>query len=74
MTASFETGVHYYYYYYLLTGASPYPGMAGPDVMEFVQKGCRMEKPRHCSDTMYVYMGSIHAPIFFNTKTLRKTL
>ena len=30
--------------------------MSGPQVMEFVQKGCRMQKPKHCSDPMYSIM------------------
>ena len=33
-------------------GSSPYPGMSGPDVMTFIQKGCRMSKPMHTSDAM----------------------
>ena len=36
----------------ILTGSSPYPGLTGPQVMQRIQRGYRMEKPRHCSDDL----------------------
>lgn len=39
-----------------IAGSSPYPGMSGPDVMELVQMGYRMNKPRQCSDELYAIM------------------
>ncbi|ELU15290.1 hypothetical protein CAPTEDRAFT_104413 [Capitella teleta] len=37
-------------------GSSPYPGMTSEQVMDFVQKGCRMAKPTHCSQSLYTLM------------------
>jgi hypothetical protein len=34
-------------------GSTPYPGLSGPQVMDFVQKGRRMKKPKHCTDELY---------------------
>ena len=33
-------------------GSSPYPGMNGSDVMELIQSGYRMEKPKLCNEDM----------------------
>ena len=38
--------------YFLITGSSPYPGMSGPDVMELINMGYRMDKPKLCSELM----------------------
>jgi serine/threonine protein kinase len=37
-------------------GSTPYPGMSGPEVMTFVQKGCRMPKPPNTTDAIYAIM------------------
>jgi len=37
-------------------GSSPYPGISGPDVMERLQAGYRMEKPVLCMDNLYILM------------------
>ena len=35
-------------------GASPYPGMNSYEVVSFLQDGYRMDKPKHCSDELWV--------------------
>ncbi|XP_078575761.1 tyrosine kinase receptor Cad96Ca-like [Branchiostoma floridae x Branchiostoma japonicum] len=37
-------------------GATPYPGMSKREVMDGVQQGYRMVKPRHCDDELYTLM------------------
>lgn len=37
-------------------GASPYPGMNSQEVINFLQDCYRMDKPKHCSDELYVLM------------------
>ncbi|XP_078378637.1 fibroblast growth factor receptor 2-like isoform X1 [Oculina patagonica] len=37
-------------------GASPYPGMNSQEVINFLQDCYRMDKPKHCSDELYVVM------------------
>jgi len=38
--------------YVVHTASTPYPGLSGPEVMEFVEQGRRMKKPRHCTDEL----------------------
>jgi len=33
-------------------GSTPYPGLSGSQVMQFVQQGRRMKKPAHCTDEL----------------------
>ncbi len=35
-----------------IPGSSPYPGMSGHDIMDLIEDGYRMDKPKHCSDAM----------------------
>ncbi|XP_020611511.1 fibroblast growth factor receptor 2-like isoform X2 [Orbicella faveolata] len=37
-------------------GASPYPGMNSQEVINFLQDSYRMDKPKHCSEELYVLM------------------
>ncbi|ELU06579.1 hypothetical protein CAPTEDRAFT_45220, partial [Capitella teleta] len=37
-------------------GSSPYPGMTGRDVMEMIDQGYRMDRPRHCPKPLYDVM------------------
>ncbi|XP_032222346.1 fibroblast growth factor receptor 4 isoform X3 [Nematostella vectensis] len=37
-------------------GASPYPGMNSQEVINFLQDGYRMDKPKHCLDELYAVM------------------
>ncbi|KAI8497502.1 hypothetical protein Bbelb_248080 [Branchiostoma belcheri] len=37
-------------------GATPYPGMSKREVMDGVQQGYRMDKPKHCDDQIYSLM------------------
>jgi len=42
-----------------MTGSTPYPDiLSARGVEEFIQKGCRMAKPHHCSDAMLVGLHS----------------
>ena len=36
----------------LILGASPYPGMNSQEVINFLQDGYRMDKPKHCSEEL----------------------
>ena len=40
-------------------GASPYPGMNSQEVINFLQDSYRMDKPKHCSDELYVVLKNI---------------
>ncbi|KAI8488032.1 hypothetical protein Bbelb_341500 [Branchiostoma belcheri] len=37
-------------------GATPYPGMSKREVMDGVQQGYRMDKPKHCDQKLYTLM------------------
>ncbi|XP_035682662.1 fibroblast growth factor receptor 2-like [Branchiostoma floridae] len=37
-------------------GATPYPGMSKREVMDGVQQGYKMDKPKHCDDKLYSLM------------------
>lgn len=37
-------------------GKAPYPGMTNPEVVQALQTGYRMPKPRDCPDTLYTIM------------------
>ncbi len=46
----------------LYSGASPYPGMGGKEVMAQVRRGYRMDRPEHCSEEVYVAHFVINLP------------
>ncbi|XP_066029394.1 fibroblast growth factor receptor 2 isoform X1 [Pocillopora verrucosa] len=37
-------------------GASPYPGMNSQEVINFLQDSYRMDRPKHCSEDLYILM------------------
>ncbi|XP_022782713.1 tyrosine kinase receptor Cad96Ca-like isoform X1 [Stylophora pistillata] len=37
-------------------GASPYPGMNSQEVINFLQESYRMDRPKHCSEDLYILM------------------
>jgi len=40
----------------LRLGGSPYPRMDGSKVLNFLQEGCRMQKPEHVDNKLYQIM------------------
>lgn len=41
-------------YEILTLGSTPYPSVQTNELLRLLNKGYRMEKPRNCSDEMYV--------------------
>lgn len=50
---------------YIYIGGYPYPTIANVDMLEFLQRGGRLEKPENCSDEMYVICVSHYKVVHF---------